>query len=796
MENPSNLISELLEKIDALVKKQEGFQKEVSELRNQLMLIQNNQVKAQVLSSPPISIKEAETKEVKQEIPQNIVDFFESYKKKQQPVIAKPAFVNAVTTKKSLDLEKFIGENLTNKIGIAVTIIGVAIGVNYSIEHDLISPIFRIILGYLVGAGLLGFGYKLKSKYLAFSAVLSSGAIAIFYFISFAAYDFYHLIPQLVAFIFMLLFTVIAVYTAIQYNFEVVAHIGLVGAYAVPFLLGDKSGNAFVLLVYTTFINIGILIIAFKKYWKNLNYSSFIVSWLIFASWKFGKYNPQSDLLVAFIFAIVFFLLFYLMLISYKLLRNEKFALADIGLLLANSFIFYAVSYSLLDSQILYSSFLGLFTIFNAVIHFYVATFVYKQKEADRNLYYLLIGLALTFLTIAIPVQLHGHWVTLSWVCESAILFWIGRTQKIDFYETMSYPVLLISFFGLLSIWNQGYNNYYIKDITQQVSPILNEFFLTSFIYILVIGFMTYTQLKNKKENFILQTVTTENGLAYVLPILLMVTIYFSLRLEISNYWNMLQIHMDATKKNIGKEYSETLITREFELFRGIWLSIYTMIFLFLLSLANIKKFRNYYLGWANMILDVWVLFFFVTVVCYNLNVLQDTLLHPVESLPFHQKGFTAFIRYISYASAFMLVYSLKKYLTQEFIYPSKLKLNIIFDIILNIFLFTIGSYQLVHLFYVYSNDPVLGKHCLSIMWGIYALVLIVIGISKQQKHLRVIAITLFSITLVKLFFYDTKGLGTIGKTVVFVSVGILLLIVSFLYNQFKSNLAKKSYVE
>jgi uncharacterized membrane protein len=69
-------------------------------------------------------------------------------------------------------------------------------------------------------------------------------------------------------------------------------------------------------------------------------------------------------------------------------------------------------------------------------------------------------------------------------------------------------------------------------------------------------------------------------------------------------------------------------------------------------------------------------------------------------------------------------------------------------------------------------------------------------GISKQQKHLRVIAITLFSITLVKLFLYDTDGLGTIGKTVVFVSVGILLLIVSFLYNQYKSNLLEKSNTE
>jgi uncharacterized membrane protein len=78
-------------------------------------------------------------------------------------------------------------------------------------------------------------------------------------------------------------------------------------------------------------------------------------------------------------------------------------------------------------------------------------------------------------------------------------------------------------------------------------------------------------------------------------------------------------------------------------------------------------------------------------------------------------------------------------------------------------------------------------------MWGIYALVLISMGISKQQKHLRIMAIILFSITLIKLFIYDTEQLGTIGKTVVFVSVGILLLIVSFLYNQYKSKLLQES---
>ncbi len=793
MSIPSDQISELSAKINALIQKQESFQNELLVLKNQLSLIQNSVVE---IASPPNKMPPAEASSAKTEIPQNVVEIFESYKKKQQGDNAKPVIENFSGPKNSWDLEKFIGENLINKIGIAVTIIGVAIGVNYSIEHGLISPLLRIILGYLIGAGLLGFGYKLKSKYKPFSAVLTSGAIAIFYFISFAAYDFYHLYPQAVAFVLMLLFTVYAVYTAIQYNFEVVAHIGLVGAYAVPFLLGDKSGSAFVLLLYTAIINIGILVIAFKKYWKNLNYASFVVTWLIFVTWNFEKYNPQTDFLIAFVFGIIFFLIFYLMLISYKLLRNEIFAAADIVLLLANSSIFYTLTYTLLNGQANYSSFLGLFTVINALMHYLVATFVYQQKESDRNLYYTLIGLSLTFVTITIPVQFHGHWITILWICESAFLFWIGKTQKVEFYETACYPILVISFFSLLGNWNHGYSNYFLQHTTAQITPIFNEFFLTSFIYILVLGFMTYTQQKNTKLNTINLSKSSENVLLYVLPVMLLVVIYFSGSLEISNYWNQWQLKVDTNKRILGKEYGETLSKREFDLFRGIWLSIYAMIYFAFLGFINIKKVRNYYLGWANIILAVWILFFFVTVVCYNLNVLQDSFLHPSESLPFHQHGFSAWIRYISYVSGFLLLYSLKKYIAQKFIYPTKLKLRIIFDIVLNVFLFSVGSFLMLHYFFVYTDDPLLGKYCLSILWSIDALILIVLGISKQQKHLRVIAITMFSITLVKLFLYDTDGLGTIGKTVLFVSVGILLLIVSFLYNRFKSNLLEKSTVE
>lgn len=74
----------------------------------------------------------------------------------------------------------------------------------------------------------------------------------------------------------------------------------------------------------------------------------------------------------------------------------------------------------------------------------------------------------------------------------------------------------------------------------------------------------------------------------------------------------------------------------------------------------------------------------------------------------------------------------------------------------------------------------------LSIIWGLYALGLVVYGISRKQKYLRLAAIVLFVITILKLFVFDLAEAGTITKTVSFITLGVILLLVSYLYNRYK----------
>jgi uncharacterized membrane protein len=198
---------------------------------------------------------------------------------------------------------------------------------------------------------VFGTAVRLKAKYLNFSAVLLSGAMAMMYFLTFFAYSYYNLIPQPAAFLMMLCITAFTVAAAINYNRQVIAHIGLVGAYAVPFLLSNNSGRFDILFGYMTIINFGILIVSVKKFWKPLYYSSFIVSWLIFSGWYFSDYKSAEHFPIAFAFLTVFFLTFYLTFVTYKLIAEEEFNAEIVWLTLVNSFIFYGFGYSIIEGK-------------------------------------------------------------------------------------------------------------------------------------------------------------------------------------------------------------------------------------------------------------------------------------------------------------------------------------------------------------------------------------------------------------------------------------------------------------
>jgi uncharacterized membrane protein len=72
------------------------------------------------------------------------------------------------------------------------------------------------------------------------------------------------------------------------------------------------------------------------------------------------------------------------------------------------------------------------------------------------------------------------------------------------------------------------------------------------------------------------------------------------------------------------------------------------------------------------------------------------------------------------------------------------------------------------------------GHTALSMLWGIGALGLYVIGLMRERRDVRVIGLSLFALALAKLFLYDLSSLSSITRAFSFLGVGAMLLVAGF----------------
>ena len=354
----------------------------------------------------------------------------------------------------NFDWEKFIGENLIMKLGILIVLIGVAIGGKYALEHQLLSPTMRIIIGTLFGAALQGVAIKLKKEYKKLSAVLASGAMATLYFMTYFAYDFYGLIPMPVAFVLMTLITVATVWQACTYDMEVIAIIGLVAAYVIPFMLSTGEGSPWALFSYISIINAGVMFISVKRYWRILFVSAYVSSWFIYGVvYRTLDFPETSDAVKLLVFLFINFVIFYVTFLAYKVKHKMIFQNFDIVYLLSNSFMFFGLGYNVMFNNETLASYVAWFSFANALIHGIVAFILIKKNMVDKSVYRLITGLAISFVTIAIMVWATGHWLTMFWMLEGTVLFTVSRISKRPFYEKMSYPVFFLALISLIIDW-------------------------------------------------------------------------------------------------------------------------------------------------------------------------------------------------------------------------------------------------------------------------------------------------------------------------------------------------------
>lgn len=84
---------------------------------------------------------------------------------------------------------------------------------------------------------------------------------------------------------------------------------------------------------------------------------------------------------------------------------------------------------------------------------------IVQKFGLDKNAIYLLLGLALTFVTLAIPIQFNGNYITLFWSAEAVLLFWLFQKSRIAAFKLGAIVVQTLMLFSLMMDWDF----YYVK---------------------------------------------------------------------------------------------------------------------------------------------------------------------------------------------------------------------------------------------------------------------------------------------------------------------------------------------
>ena len=527
----------------------------------------------------------------------------------------------------------------------------------------------------------------------------------------------------------------------VAYNRRELAIISLVGGFLAPFIVSSGEGSYLVLFTYVSILNLGMFGLSIYKKWGELPMISFVFTWLIMGIFLLFSYTSSSTVISGHLFLFTTLFYFIFLLPVFSILRGEDMRTMSRGLvfvIITNNFI-YLLSGALFLRNMGWSfKASGLLSLFIALVNLGLVLWLWKSRKDYKFLVYTTLGLVLTFVSITVPIQLDGNYITLVWASEMVLLLWLYIKSRIRVYEYAAKILVGLTFISyLMDIYNVVMHEHHA------VSTIfLNSSFATSLFVGLAMG--AFALLMGYYRPFF----STARQLKYGFwnPFMLFVSV------AILYYTFMMEFHLHFEGA-----------TRSGAMF------LFTAIAISSVCYAFRKRFP------ITQCLTFYMLAIGINTLVYIINIWGDQW-ENMAFVPVVLRWFTAafVIANICYvARQYYLLIGIKSRFT---IYLNIL-VTLLWVTMVRSFLWQVGV-----------DDFSAG---LSLSLSIAGFVQMGLGMRLHQKVMRMISLSTFGIVLLKLVFDDLWAMPTIGKIIVFIILGLILLILSFLYQKLKDVLFK-----
>ncbi|HUY80192.1 MAG TPA: DUF2339 domain-containing protein [Acidobacteriaceae bacterium] len=386
----------------------------------------------------------------------------------QQPVIPRPvpppaaplpSFATHQPATSDTSLESRIGSQWFNRIGIFAVLIGMAWFLKFAIDNHWIGPAGRVLIGILAGAALIAWSERFRSHgFRAFSYSLKAIGSGVLYLSLWAAFSLFHLIPSPVAFAAMFAVTAFNGFMAWAQDSELLALYAIVGGYSTPLLLSTGQNHEVVLFSYLLLLCVTTLALIALRPWSRLLIGSFFGTIFFFISWSFQFYSTSQFGTTAF-FLSLFFLFFafapHMVRLNRKtstthLAARDAFALFVLPFI--NAALGYGGFYLLVDSTGSSAAQPWIALAFAAFYLLLIRITLPADRTLTAGLKSLDLVIAVIFITLAIPLETHGRWLTIGWLVEGAALLWLSRIVPQRLLRALGLISLVLGLAALMAI--------------------------------------------------------------------------------------------------------------------------------------------------------------------------------------------------------------------------------------------------------------------------------------------------------------------------------------------------------
>ena len=757
---PVVLIAYML-KTNTLAKKVEELESEIDNLRRSIRSLASAQSPAPTIgepqaesaASPPIA-PSATIPSATPSIPPPVVS-----RPEPRPFIFRQSEPQPSRTRE--EWEALIGGKLLNRIGAFALILGVGFFLKYAFDNNLISEPIRVLIGFAVGAGLLLGGGRFHQKGLTiFAQGLTGAGIAILYLAVYASFNYYHLVSQPVAFVLMSTVTALTFFQALKYDSLAVALLGWAGGFLTPIMLSTGQANETGLFTYITLLDLGLLAIVRKKdAWFIVEPLTLAATYLMYFIW-YDEYYTAGALFLTVFFLTIFWGLFFTLDVLRLLKNSTTFQKLRQGVAGLNASLYYSAMYGIIDSS--HHEWMSAVTLLIGAVYFLTFLLVKQRQPAAELALARYVLTAITLLVIATAIQFSGFTTVTLWALEAVVIIWCGTKWNLRPVRLAALGVLALALFKLL-VTEDAFG--YIA--VENFKLLFNQRAL-AFLAIAAASELCVILLKRVAD-------PNTNLVKTILLGTWAVLIFILLTVESNDFFRQAMLNAIG-EREVSLKYSRFMT----------WSIIWALYSLPLVWLGLRHRAPALYgsgltiLGGAVITIAIQGISFApIAQFTFAINWRTAAFIVVIAGAIIHTRWLNAYRQNYPWINDALGILQVAVVLLLLDLITGETR-----DLFKRAIFFAKQQAGATHEITRLQN---LQQLALSGVWLFYSGLLMVVGLWRRVQGLRIIAIALFGITILKIFIYDLSFLERLYRIFSFIGLGVILLLVSYLYQRYKA---------